>query len=542
MTTPRQYEMATAVQKHGGVRPAARALGLAESTVRDAVNPRYRRRSDRAPLVAAPAVAYQKPIVRDLPKVGAVKTYLLTTAQINTEVHAEFWRNLQAFAAHFDAELLVARTTYDQRAFARADLVKTKSAVERGEALYWYPDEVLPFLCDARLKLAPKLQFAAELNILPTASRPLNGLAGYTGQDSTIVPHVKIALESVPRGRDEAPKFLYTTGACTLRNYVQKRAGQIAEFHHAYGALLVEVASDGRWWARQINATNDGAFCDLRLEISGGQVRAAECVDGFQPGDIHASAMPSDIRAGIWGSRGLLDTLRPKWQFHHDLLDFGAASHHDRKSARRRYEICLAGQTVAGEVAATCAFLERAARPWCQTIVVPSNHNEHADRWLDEGDPREDPANSELWHSANAAMRGALRAGASWSFADWAFSGVGAARVLARDESFTLHEIEMGWHGDLGPNGSRGSTQSLLRTCRRLSKGHDHQATIRDGVYSAGVCARTLDYARGPSSWSISHTVVYRNGKRAILTESGGTYWASRPSKKKLIKKGKSSK
>jgi len=192
---------------------------------------------------------------------------------------------------------------------------------------------------------------------------------------------------------------------------------------------------------------------------------------------------------------------------------------------------------VAAEVEATRAFLRYAQRKFCSSIIVPSNHNEHADRWLDEGDPREDPRNSALWHTANAEMRRAIAAGQSWDFATWAFAGVGGARVLKRDESFVLHEIEMGWHGDLGPNGARGSTQALLRTCRRISKGHDHCATIRDGVYSAGVCAHSLDYARGPSAWSVSHVVIYPNGKRAIITQNGGAYWA--PRKPKSSKKSK---
>jgi hypothetical protein len=56
---------------------------------------------------------------------------------------------------------------------------------------------------------------------------------------------------------------MYTTGACTLRNYINRKAGQVATFHHVFGALYVEVAEDGKWFVRQIMADDSGAFYDL---------------------------------------------------------------------------------------------------------------------------------------------------------------------------------------------------------------------------------------------------------------------------------------
>lgn len=550
-------QLEAAVEKCGGFRPAARELGIDHSTIRQQLG--RRGRQVRLPLEAPPAaetgrVGYRKPLVMPLPREGEVATYIVTAAQISTEVHPEFWRNLLAYRKYLGAQLLASTLTYDQRHYRRADQVKSRSEVERelkkagsdararADASIWIADEVKPYVSNQRIKLAPTLQWCGELNILATAVRPLNGLEGYTGADSTIVPHTKLALESVPTGRYEPTKFLYSTGACTLRNYVQKRAGQVAEFHHAYAALIVEVLSDGRWFVRQLNATSDGAFQDLTRRVAGGRVTTNEPVAGIQWGDIHAAAMDPDVRELCWGPRRLrnagnvcsvIDALMPTWQFFNDLLDFHSASHHERKSARKRYQRMRRSESnVAAELLTTKLFLEHAARPWCTGVVVPSNHDEHGDRWLDEGDPLIDPQNSKLWHEANAAMRAAEdRGDRDWTFASWALAGA-PVRFLKRDEGFVLHEIEMGWHGDLGPNGARGSTASLIRTCRRLSKGHDHVATIRDGVYSAGVCARTLDYARGPSSWSISHVVIYPNGKRCILTQNGNAYWAPRARKR----------
>ena len=39
---------------------------------------------------------------------------------------------------------------------------------------------------------------------------------------------------------DEATKFNYSTGTVTQRNYIAKKEGLKAEFHHQYGALIVD--------------------------------------------------------------------------------------------------------------------------------------------------------------------------------------------------------------------------------------------------------------------------------------------------------------
>jgi len=78
--------------------------------------------------------------------------------------------------------------------------------------------------------------------------------------------------------------------------------------------------------------------------------------------------------------------------------------------------------------------------------------------------------------------------------------------------------IELGMHGHLGANGSRGGAVNLSKIGRRANVGHMHSACIRDGLYVAGTCAMNPSYAKGPSSWSISFIVTYPNGKRAMIT------------------------
>ena len=86
---------------------------------------------------------------------------------------------------------------------------------------------------------------------------------------------------------------------------------------------------------------------------------------------------------------------------------------------------------------------------------------------------------------------------------EWALRELGdsSARYLREDESFVVADIEMGMHGHLGPNGSRGSPTAFARMGRKANVGHSHQASIKDGVYTAGYSAQTdLGYNKGPSS------------------------------------------
>jgi hypothetical protein len=103
-------------------------------------------------------------------------------------------------------------------------------------------------------------------------------------------------------------------------------------------------------------------------------------------------------------------------------------------------------------------------------------------------------------------------------------------QFLKRGESKMLAEVEYGFHGDIGPNGSRGTTKNLSKLGVKVTKGHNHTAEIIDGCYSAGKSTGMLEYEQGgPSSHTNSHVVQYANGKRAIVIIINGRYCLKRP-------------
>jgi len=506
----------------GNVSATARALGVTRAKLQ-----RRLRAAERWGITAHGAV--QATHARDLDPVGPGKgprRFLLTCAQNNTAVHGAFWANLLALADHYGAEILVARIRYNHNA-AQVGQEKVNRASD--DAL-WYPKEVEPYFADDRVRLAPDLIWAGDMNIIPTATNPLSGLDSFTGAASCIFPHPQIALKSIATAPGTPAKFNVTTGAATLKNYIGRKAGLKAEFHHAYGATLVEIDRDGDWFIRQVNATDAGVICDLDVMVEGGKVTTGHRLEVFTPGDIHGTELDPDVRRVIWGDAGLVDTMRPRHQVLHDVLNFGRRSHHatffDQVAAFHGQ-----GDSVAQEVVDTAAILAGLQRPWMQTYVAKSNHDEHLDRWVLEADFKRDPANARFYLKMASAKVDALAEGRdNFDLVAYALEAAGLTPMptfLGRSDPLTLAGIRHDQHGDLGPNGSRGSAANIARTGDKANIGHSHSAAIVQGCYQAGTFSKLdMGYNRGPSSWSHSAVLTYANGKRTVATVRAGKWRA----------------
>lgn len=478
-----------------------------------------------------------------LPPRGEFRRYLFTCAQNNTHVHPELLRNLRVFAEHVGASIHVARFTYIKSGLGasgdKARWVRKEDSIGKNVRELWWDAELEPYLLDDRVKVAPGLTFCGEINILPTAERPLSGLLNYTGRDSAIFPHVKVAMESVPSAKREAAKLCYTTGAVTVRNYIQRKAGLKGEFHHVFGALLVEVDSAGSWFCRQVNAENSGTFYDLDVKVEDGRVTTGHRVEAVCWGDVHVADLDPVAASLSWGEGGMLDHLRPRYQFFHDVLDFRSRSHHETRDPHRTYLKHVSRvEDVRREVERVSDFLKASARPWCRSVVVDSNHHNHLGRWLRDEDGRRDPVNAQFWLDCGSACYREISLGRLPNYLRVALDVVGfedrQVSVLEEDESFLVCPdhgggVECGHHGHAGPNGARGNPRNMSRMGRKMNLGHLHSATVHDGVYVAGVCCRLDPYwTSGPSSWSHSQIVVYNNGKRCVVTYWDGCWAAGR--------------
>jgi hypothetical protein len=534
LSPERLHEIADAVDKHGNKSAAAEALGI----TRHAVSRAMAKLGD-----VGRAGAKQREVL-PLPPKGKIARYIFTCAQSNTRLHTPAWESLLTLARYYDASVHVSRFAYKKEAYGVKAVKPGKAATKEDKAELWFDPRIEPYVSDEPLEVAPGLVWCGDMNIIPTAARPLSGLESYTGRKSGIFPHVKIAMESIAASKSEPAKFNYTTGTVTLRNYIAKKAGMKAEFHHAYGGLLVEVDSDGSWWCRQLNADGKGAIQDLGVVAQGDRVTTGNRVESITWGDIHVDTVPEPVMSACFAAGGMLDCLQARYQFMHDVLDFRSQNHHDRGNIHKRFELHLAGQDdVVKEIAAVADFLTRISyRDFCKTVVVDSNHDNALKRWLREADYRQDPKNAIFFLEAQLEVLRAIEArDRKFHVVSWAVNRMArgsrleeASRLkfLGTDESFVIcHDanggIECGMHGHNGPNGAKGSAAAFARMGRKSNTGHTHSACIHDGAYVAGVLG-SLDqgYNVGPSSWSHSNIVTYPSGKRCIVTIWNGRWRA----------------
>lgn len=532
----------------GNKSEAARMRGLHRHTYRDRLDMAQVRLGLQLGKVIDGRVDQVEAQIYPLPKKGKVARYICSSMQNNTHPHPSF-QNLLAYGAWTKKakrgdtfEMIVGTFSYSIDAYG-AKAVKRGAYKPQGKL--WYDKALIPYIKDESIQLAPGLVWCGEQNILPTAALPLNGLEDYNGRNSNIVPHVKQHMYSVGSLADEATKFNYSTGAITQRNYIQKRAGIVADRKHTYGALMVEVDSGGNWFVRQLVIDAAGVVYDIGpsgyrgVRVENGKVHAIKAnapasqsfVEAIQWGDIHAAEMDLSCRNLGWATGGFIDQIAPRKQFCHDIFSMRSRGHHEIKDFFRTYAKFINDEGgVQDEVKVTADFMSEAWRSWCETIVVRSNHDRHLDRWLNEAKSELDPQNARYW-----AMLRERRLAAyddhenDFNVLEYALRNVeggipASIRFLGEDESYVLCKtapgggIEMGLHGDLGINGARGSTRGLRKLGRKVTKDHDHTACIIDGVVSGGACSLNFPYMKGPNSHSVSHVVVFENAARQIVT------------------------
>lgn len=521
------------LKKYGSLRAIARGTGVTYDSVRRRyVKALEAKLIEPLPAGAKPRTVIKHPIKAE--RVQAMKTkrarhkcYILTSAQNNTQLHEGTWENLKAIAEFYGATIYVATYLYARNTKWQRKLDKGSVSVDDD---IWYDKRILPFVNNNRTEIAKGLVWCGELNISPTAARPLSKLEVYTGRASMIIPHPRHAMQPVATF-DGATKLNYTTGTVTLRNYIQRKEGFVAEFYHTYGAALVEVDDDGHWWVRQLNADSEGTIYDWDIRAQDGKITTGHTVEAIQPGDCHVAIMDPVAKSVLWGEGGVVDQLRPKYQFIHDVYDGGSRSHHNRKDPYKNILRHFEGrESVEREVAGVADFLREIKRVGCQTVVVNSNHDRHLDRWLAENDGRYDPVNAHYWGWLNNLKTDFLkRMGREPDLLGLAIEAkcdgdYTDAIFLEPGKSFVVCDIECGMHGDLGANGSRGSLRGFSTMGRRSNTGHDHCAGIDGGAFRAGtMTGMKIGYNDlAPSAWTQTFILIYPNGKRTLVTIYAG--------------------
>ena len=134
------------------------------------------------------------------------------------------WKNLLALAKHYKARLMVGSFTYNQRGIGANNQKRHRGRRDVDDSSPWWDERVVPYIADSRERIAPGLSWCGELQILPTAVRPLSAMDGYTGRDSSIFPPPE-GGDAERREREERAHEVH----------VHDRYGDPTELHPAEG-------------------------------------------------------------------------------------------------------------------------------------------------------------------------------------------------------------------------------------------------------------------------------------------------------------------
>jgi len=460
-----------------------------------------------------------------------IERFVVTYGQNDTPVHKGFYQSLQVYLKDNNAELIVYKGKYRNP----TSIIESKK-----EDVDW-DYRLKPYLMQTERRLNEKITIYPAFTS-PTAVTPLSGFDTITGNRSGIFPHPKYQMKTVPTPSQSLPKILSTTGAITIPNYSQSKAGTKGEFHHIIGAVVVEIVDDKKFHIRQISADSDGSFYD----IAGGEIKkySADGISGehrleaLVGGDIH---YPWQCNESIEATFDQIDRFRPKEIFLHDVVDIWSINSHERgnrflNTAKLNANVMEIEKEVDGSVELINRFAQSIDD--IKVRVIPSNHNDQLTRWLHDEKLDNLGVNGSYFHYLSWKMHeSAKQTNNGFSFIEpYAFSASeklgskypeSSSRVefLKRDVPYMIGDIEYGMHGDISGNGARGSVLGFSKIGVKTVTGHSHSPSIIDGSYCVGVLSVIpLGYAKGASSWINTSCFTYPNHKRTLINIIDGKY------------------
>lgn len=502
--------------------------------------------------------------VNYLPKSKKIKLrendiYIISSHQNNTGYNQKFVENLLALEKDLKAQLVIIPTFYETRAANKykltlkpdlQDSLQTfvdKSQLNKVKRMLtgptWSPELSKYYVSDP-FSVTDMLDVLVGLHTNATATDPLSGLTGISGEKSAIIVHPKVRWQYVPTPPGTPSKVLMTTGSISDKNYTFTKAGAKGAFHHTNSALVIYKRGD-TFWPMLVNADASGSFFHLDKYYTKGVGTKWEGKGyGLVVGDLHCEVIDESVLAATWTSKtSLVKSLPIMTQVFHDMIDFNIEhSHHNKNDLIYRHALKKYNRSSAVQsINKTCEVLDKIITNSPNTSnfkVVSSNHHDHIYRFLNETSLKHIHSweDQQLYVNLLSAV-----------FKDSTLGKGGDLRnvnilqkvlqfkllppiyqklsFLGRNESFLLYGVDCSQHGDRGPNGSRGGLNTFAGVSHKTTTGHSHTAGIKDGAMVVGHSSNpNHNYNSGYSSWTHSHALHYPNGKRTLITIIDGQW------------------
>lgn len=449
------------------------------------------------------------------------KRFIITWAQNDTPVHEAFVSNIEAYANFIDADIHVIAGRYKNptSVFTDADYDTWAPRIEK-------------YLDANRHEVHKHMWIMSDVKIQPTAVDPMTGLQGMSGINSCVFGSPKVHMETIPVLEGNMPKLMMTTGSCTVKNYTDSKSGKKGEFHHTLGFVVIEIKDKTTFFARQVTATDDGDFHDLYYktyydpETGESSVSKINTVSAAILGDLHYGQHDERV---IKKTLDMFQIIKPENVVLHDVFDGLSINHHESKDPFIQYQREMDGtNSLRREIDSMLDGLKDFSD--YNVTIVRSNHDDFLDRWLKGTDWRKASTlkNSlEYMEYSALLLKGEAPNGVIPYLINKKYPSF---RTLGRSDSFVINGWELGQHGDIGSNGSRGSLLQFRKLNTKIVVGHYHSPGRRDGALAVGTSTKLrVNYNLGPSGWLQSHVIVHADGKAQHINFIKGEYTTLKP-------------
>ncbi len=160
------------------------------------------------------------------------KRFIITWAQNDTPVHEHFISNIEAYADFINADVHVIAGRY-----------KNPTSVFTDKKYDVWSKRIEKYLDANRHDIHKYVSIMSDVKIQPTAVNPMTGLQGMSGVNSCVFGSPKVQMEMIPVLEGSVPKMMVTTGACTMKNYTDSRAGKKGELSNWLAQQTVNLSS-----------------------------------------------------------------------------------------------------------------------------------------------------------------------------------------------------------------------------------------------------------------------------------------------------------
>lgn len=461
------------------------------------------------------------------------KKFIVTTAVTGKAVKIDFYKTLQNWAKQNDAAIL---------ALPSADIKNSSTVFKMNFDPLLKNEDTWVILNrdhgDSSTISADETPDGYYLNkhlwlsCVKTQAKAVNPISGWeetiTSKDASIIvgsPRQHLKYNAAMKCK--TPKAVMTTGACTVNNYktdlgMSAKISSKAKEAHQFAAVIVEVENEDIFHFRQIQSLDGSTFTDLYAKYTpDGNVTLAKNSTLIM-GDSHAGATDKALLRDILNklvSYGSIDEI-----VLHDLCDSRPVSPHDvgkimtnaDKVRRDKYLLKQNFEEIA-------EYLNIITAIGVRVVVVASNHDEHLNKAM-ENLPQwlKDSPNSEvLLRMASffiSNQRESLLQFCVENIPDTKLERPDLITWLKTDESYERYGCEIGQHGHLGINGSRGSLKQYKKAVGNAVIGHSHSAGIDGKVFQVGTTSE-LDqgYNKGLSSWTRTCCLLHQDGTKQLI-------------------------